>query len=623
MALTHTTPITKEEIHRMNERIIHRGPDDEGIYIDPRHRVGLGHRRLSIVDLSPAGHQPMSNPEKTVWITFNGEIYNFASLRADLEKKGYQFQSRTDTEVIIYLWQEYGERCVSFLRGMFAFAIWDEQKQIVFLARDRLGKKPLKYYIGPDTMVFASELKAFLGEPGVPREVDYEAIYHYLTLQYVPHPLTGFARIYKLPAAHYLTVDLAHDKPIISEPIQYWNLDYSKKLNLPEEEWKERIIDKLDECVKLRMIADVPLGAFLSGGVDSSGVVAFMAKNSPRPVKTFSIGFTEKSFNELPYARMMATRYGTEHQEFIVEPDAMTVLPHLVYHYEEPYADSSAIPTYYISKITRTHATVALNGDGGDENFAGYPWYRVLFYASLYQKTPWLFRKVNHRLTALLARLFSTSSLLTYGLTYAKGSLSASIAYTHSELLAYIQEEQKNAAFIPPHGASTHTILERYYAEAANWDLIDKAVYADIHTYLQDDLLTKVDIATMSVSLEGRSPLLDHEFMEMTTMIPANLKVTKKENKYIFKKALEPFVPKELMYRKKRGFSIPINHWLRTSLCDYAQEILSDDHAFTKEILGRDLIPHLWENHLRGKKEGKKIWALLTLELWHRQFFSS
>ncbi|KKU48135.1 asparagine synthase (glutamine-hydrolyzing) [Candidatus Uhrbacteria bacterium RIFCSPLOWO2_12_FULL_46_10] len=616
--------VSEKEIHRMNEKIKHRGPDGEGIYINQRGNVGLGHRRLAIIDLSPAGHQPMSNEDGTVWIVFNGEIYNFQSLRHDLEKQGHKFKSHTDTEIIIHLWEEHGENCLKYLRGMFAFAIWDERKQKLFLARDRVGKKPLKYYIGKDFIVFASELKAFLGEPDVPREMDFEAIHHYLTFQYVPHPMTGFKNVKKLPAAHYLTINLFGTTPKISEPTRYWNLDYSKKLNLSEEEWCERILAKLNECVKIRMIADVPLGAFLSGGVDSSAIVALMAKNSPQPVKTFSIGFSEKAFSELPYARMVAERYGTNHQEFIVEPNAIEVLPKLVYHYEEPYADSSALPTFYLSQMTRQYVTVALNGDGGDENFAGYPWYHVMHIAARYNKLPYLIKKTNHLIVDTIARFMHQSAFLRYGMIYTKGSLS-SPAYMHTELLAYLNEQEKETMYNNEYlslleSHPTWKFLEQYYMQARRYDPIDAALFTDINTYLANDLLPKVDVASMSVSLEARSPLLDHEFMELVAQIPSSLKIRHGEKKYIFKKLLEPLVPREVMYRKKRGFNIPINLWFHTSLYEYAKEILLNNNALNQLILKENAVESLLSRHHQVAKEGRRIWLLLTLELWFQNF---
>lgn len=611
------------ELERMHRRIEHRGPDDAGIYINPEKKVGLAHRRLAIIDLSPAGHGPMSNASQTVWITFNGEIYNFQGLRSDLEKKGYSFRSNSDTEVILYLWEEYGVECVNFLRGMFAFAIWDEKKKLFFMARDRVGKKPLKYYQGTDFFVFASELKAFLDEPGVPREIDDEAIHHYLTFQYIPHPMTGFKGIKKLPPAHYLHMDLSTGEPRV-EIKRYWNLDNSTVLDLPEEEWEARILEKLEESVRIRLMSDVPLGAFLSGGVDSSAIVAMMAKNSAQPVKTFSIGFTLDSHNELPYARQIAERYSTDHQEFIVEPNAIEVLPQLVYHYEEPYADSSALPTFYLSQMTRQHVTVALNGDGGDENFAGYPWYGVLRRNRTYQRLPYPLRALNAKLAHVVHQLIPLR-LFRYGELAARGGCKSQ-AYLHTELLSYFNEREKTSLYSKAFLEKTQRwnpseMLEHYYRKSGSVDPVSSAQFVDIHTYLPDDLLAKVDIASMMVSLEARSPFLDHEFMEMAAQIPSHLKWRGGSGKYILKKALRNLLPHDLMHRPKKGFSIPINPWFRTSLKQYAEDLLLGADAFPKGMFEEKGIKKLLENHARHGEEGRKIWMLVTLRLWIDRFF--
>jgi asparagine synthase (glutamine-hydrolysing) len=359
------TKIEKKDYKDCLDAISHRGPNDEGFYVDEN--IILGSRRLAIIDLSEAGHMPMTNEDGRFWIVFNGEIYNFLDLRKELEKR-HKFKSKTDTEVILHLYEEKGIDCLRYLRGMFAFAVWDKKEKILFLARDRLGKKPLKYYFNDKFFIFASELKAILKDKEVPREIDWGAIDEYLTYQYVPHPKTGFKGIFKLEPAHYLLITL--DGKIKKE--RYWDLDFTQKLNLSENEWIGAIEEKLKESVKIRLISDVPLGAHLSGGIDSSMVVAMMAQEMKEPVKTFSIGFKEKTYDETKYARLVAKRYGTDHHELIIEPNAIEILPKLVYHYEEPYADSSALPTWYLCQMTKNYITVALNGDGGDENFAGY-----------------------------------------------------------------------------------------------------------------------------------------------------------------------------------------------------------------------------------------------------------
>ncbi|MDO8335235.1 MAG: asparagine synthase (glutamine-hydrolyzing), partial [Candidatus Saccharibacteria bacterium] len=397
--------VNEHDLVRMGDAIKHRGPDDAGTYLSPDRHCGLSFRRLAILDLTDNGHQPMRYQDR-YQIVFNGEIYNFEAERAILENDGYRFLSGTDTEVILALYDKYKEQCLEHLRGMFSFAIYDEQDRTLFCARDRVGKKPFKYYFDGQVFLFASELKAILTQAEYHKEPDYEAIHHYLTYQYVPAPRTGFAGIQKLEPGHYLKLDCASGRLTKK---RYWRLDYSQQLTLDETEWKQRIMVKLDEAVRLRMVADVPLGAFLSGGIDSSAIVALMSQHSNNPVKTFSIGFKEQKFSELKYAQLIADRFQTDHTEFIVKPDAIETLPLLVRHYEEPYADSSALPTYYVSKLTREHVTVALNGDGGDENFGGYSRYSVQKFALAYDRFHMLHSAIAKPAASALYRLIKTT----------------------------------------------------------------------------------------------------------------------------------------------------------------------------------------------------------------------
>lgn len=616
-------PVNRASIEAMTSAIRYRGPDAEGIFV--KNNVGLGHRRLAIIDLSEAGKQPMSTPDEKLWITFNGEIYNFEELRKDLQKKGHHFRSKTDTEIILYLYQEYGENCLQYLRGMFAFAIWDESKKKLFLARDRAGKKPLKYYMGQDFIVFGSELKTFLSFPDVPREIDLQAIYHYLTLQYVPHPRTGFKDIKKLPPAHFLTVDLSGSKPHVVLK-KYWQLDFSHPLSLSEIEWKERLLQVFDESVRLRMISDVPLGAFLSGGLDSSAVVAFMSKHSTQPIKTFSIGFEEEDYNELPYARRVANTFKTDHQEFIVKPDALSILPNLITHYEEPYADSSAIPTWYLAQMTRQHVTVALNGDGGDENFAGYGMFPIHVFADhVYGRLPAFMRQ---HVVIPSARLFHRIKKD----TFSERCLRFATSYeTPRDLrylyyISYFNPEQKKALFRPDFPIesleSTQDLFLNICDESRAKGILDRSLFFNFQSYLPDDLLVKVDIATMAFGLEGRSPLLDHHFLELAAQIPSSLKVKGFTTKYIFKKALESVLPHDIIYRKKKGFGVPLEHWFRHELKSYAQEILLAKGTHLHQWLRRDAIQTLFNEHLETKiNHSNRLWALLTLELWSRTFF--
>ena len=615
--------IPPQDIETMNEAIRHRGPDDGGVYLSPDQKVGLGHRRLAIIDLSPLGHQPMRYLDRYE-IVFNGEIYNFQEKRDALEKDGYTFASHSDTEVILALYDKYREKCLDHLRGMFAFAIYDEQEQTLFCARDRVGKKPFKYYLDDNVFLFASELKAILTQPEYRKEPDYLAIHHYLTLQYVPAPLTGFIDIKKLEPAHSLTIDLK-TKAIRKE--RYWKLDYSHKLRLSEAEWKKRLIAKLEESVKLRMISDVPIGAFLSGGIDSSAIVALMAKNSKAPIKTFSIGFEEEKYNELRYAKIIAEKFKTNHTEFIVKPDAIELLPMLVRQYEEPFADSSALPTYYVSKLTRNHVTVALNGDGGDENFAGYTRYSAFQVSTLLDRLGWLNRLIGVPITRLLAR--SIRNTFFDHLHRFSKSLSDDYRRRYLSYTAYFTNEQKTALYTKQfrekmRGQDTYAVIASRFQESGSKNRTEQAVYADFVTYLPEDLMTKVDIATMTVALEGRSPFLDHELLELSARIPFGLKLKGLNNKkYILKETLRGIVPDEVMFRPKMGFGVPIDAWFREELKDYAREKLLDGQLVKRNLFKRSAIESILHAHASTSVNfSPHIWALLTLELWFEEYFS-
>lgn len=614
--------VSPQEIETMNDAIKHRGPDDDGVYISPDGKVGLGHRRLSIIDLSPLGHQPMRYLDRYE-IVFNGEIYNFEEKRAMLEQEGYTFVSHSDTEVILALYDKYQEKCLDHLRGMFAFAIYDEQKQVLFCARDRVGKKPFKYYIDDNVVLFASELKAILTQPEYHKEPDYLAIHHYLTLQYVPAPLTGFTGIHKLEPAHSLTINLK-TKSVKKE--RYWKLDYSKKLRLSETAWKKRILEKLDESVRLRMISDVPIGAFLSGGVDSSAIVALMAKNSKTPIKTFSIGFEEEKYNELKYAKIIADKFKTDHTEFIVKPDAIDLLPMLVRQYEEPFADSSALPTYYVSKLTRDHVTVALNGDGGDENFAGYTRYAAFQISTFLDHFDWLNRLIGIPVTRLCARYIKNTFF--DRLHRFSKSLSDDYRRRYLSYTAYFTNEQKSTLYTDTFKKKvarddTYDIIASRFTESGSKNHTEQAVYADFATYLPEDLMAKVDIATMAVSLEGRSPFLDHELLELSAQIPFSLKLKGFNNKkYILKEALRGTLPDEVMFRPKMGFGVPIDAWFRGELKDYAAGKLLDGQLVTRNLFKRDAIEDILHSHTSTDINfSPHIWALLTLELWFEEFF--
>lgn len=614
--------VTESSLQQMGNAIMHRGPDDAGTYMSSNRKVGFSFRRLAIIDLSAKGHQPMRYKNRYS-IVFNGEIYNYQSLRQMLKKKGATFVSQTDTEVILALYDRYKDKVVDHLRGMFAFAIYDEKENVLFCARDRVGKKPFKYYYDGKVFLFASELKAILTQNEYKRAPDFDAIHHYLTYQYVPSPMTGFQGIKKLKPGYTLTVDVARNA--IKEK-RYWHLDYSKKLALSETEWKARILAKLEESVKLRMIADVPLGAFLSGGIDSSAVVAMMSKHSTNPVKTFSIGFKEAKFSELSYARQVAEKFGTDHTEFIVTPDAIETLPLLVRHYEEPYADSSALPSYYVSKLTRDHVTVALNGDGGDENFAGYPWYSIQKFVLQYDRLQALHRATAQPAAKMLARIVKNT--FTNRTDRFAQTLSLPYAERYANYICYFPDEAKQRLYTDDFAQKvmrnkSAELMVQAFTAARTPDKLDQTLYADIATYLPDDLLVKVDIATMAVSLEGRSPFLDHEMLELTAKMPFNLKLKgMNQKKYILKEALRGILPDEVMFRKKMGFGVPIEQWFRGDLDGYIRNILLSDRSESRGLFRRAEIEAIIQAHqATAVNHATQLWALLTLELWFREYF--
>jgi asparagine synthase (glutamine-hydrolysing) len=622
--------------------LAHRGPDDEGMvfirgdkYLEvknhneiPGHEndfeIGLGHRRLSIIDLSETGHQPMCNEDASVWIVFNGEIYNFQEIKERLEKKGHLFKSKSDTEVILHSYEEWGVECLSHFRGMFAFAIWDSRLQQLFMARDRLGEKPLVYFRQNGHFAFASEIKALLQVPDVERKVNDTAIHHYLTYQYVPSPDTIFEGMQKLPPAHYLLYD--RDGNLKIE--RYWKLHFnSTHQTYPDlQELNDRIRTELEESVRLRLISDVPLGAFLSGGVDSSLIVGIMARLSEKPVKTFSIGFEEKEFDELSYARIVADHFSTEHHEFIVKPDAIGILPKLVWHYNEPFADSSAIPTYYVASLTKDFVKVVLTGDAGDENFAGYPRYLRSKWVALFTKIP---EKLRKELMPALVRRFSSLHWREKTLNRLADFmelLSHDQARNYAEQIKIFNAKEKNDIYTKEMAHYVEKVdsldfLSEKYEEIETDDLLDKLLYLDINSYLPEDLLVKMDIATMANSLEARVPFLDHKLMEVVAGIPSHFKLKGSISKFILKKTFSDFLPEAVLKRKKMGFGVPISRWIKNELRDYVYEVLLDRKTLNRGYFKKEGIERLLEEHIASRYDhSAKIWALLFLEIWFRIF---
>ena len=614
VSATRESDITEALVHHMCEQIVYRGPDDEGIHVADG--AGLGMRRLSIIDLS-GGHQPVFNEDRSAWIVYNGEVYNFPELRPELEKRGHRFYTKTDTEVIIHLYEEMGADCVQKLRGMFALAIYDKKKRKLVLARDRVGKKPLHYALVKDKLYFASEIKSILSVAPELAEINAQGLLDYLYYGYVPDPLTAFTGIQKLPAGHWL--EFENGKIQIR---QYWDLPgYNTHVPKSEEECLEELEHRLLEATRIRLISDVPLGAFLSGGIDSSTVVALMARASSGPVKTFSIGFTKDDFNEAKYARMVARKFGTDHHEMILEPNVVETVEQLTTSLEEPFGDSSMLPTYYVSQMARKHVTVALSGDGGDEIFAGYDRYRIHSNRRFFEYIPeWARRFYRDRLFPLTpplmkGRKFSYNVTLPWRERYVDG-------------LSFVPAFERDAPLLSDdfrrvlrRSDDPQNVLLRYFANAPARDPVSELLYVDTKTYMVGDILTKVDRMSMLNSLEVRVPMLDHQFMEWVTGLPPEWKLRGSTQKYILRKLAERIgVPLEALNRPKQGFALPLVHWMRHELKDVLM-ILLEPRSLQRGYFEADGIRLLMNDHLqRGRDVTARIWRLLMFELWHRNF---
>lgn len=612
------SPVDEPLLGRMCDAIRHRGPDEDGFYVNGP--VGLGIRRLSIIDLK-GGQQPIHNQDRTAWIVFNGEIYNYLELREKLEKLGHTFYTNSDTEAIIHAYDQYGSDCPKHLRGMFAFAIWDERTEELFLARDRVGKKPLLYAQLNGQFVFGSEFSALLLHPGISKDTDTEALHHYLSFMCVPAPLTAYRAIRKLEPAHSLRWRKGEIKIE-----RYWQPDFSHKLSISDEEAGERALDILRDAVRVRLMSEVPLGAFLSGGIDSSAVVALMSEASSEPVKTFSIGFEEQDFSELHHARRIAQHVGADHHEFIVRPDAMEVLPTLVEHYGEPYADSSAIPTYYVARETRKHVTVALNGDGGDESFAGYERYAAMRIAEKYHRLPALLR--NSAVQPAIGLLPSSETKRTRIRDAKRFVQAASLPKVERYLrwVSVFDSQAKQNLYSENFQHETENIqaadmISPWFAQANGGGIVDAALLTDIMTYLPNDLLVKVDIATMAVSLEARSPFLDHHVIDFAASLPENMKLRGLTTKYLLKRVLKRLLPAENLERRKMGFGVPIGHWFRGQMQAFLRETLLSQKSLSRGLFKPDALKQLVELHTRGERDyAHQLWTLLMLELWFQRF---
>jgi asparagine synthase (glutamine-hydrolysing) len=597
----------------MCRAIAHRGPDDQGTMVEEG--VALGMRRLAIIDLA-GGDQPISGETGSVTIVFNGEIYNYRDLQRELEARGHQFKTHSDTEAIVHAYEEFGPACIDRLRGMFVFAIWDQAAHSLFIARDRVGKKPLFYTLtAQGTFIFASELKALLAHPEIEVEINLTAIDAYFTLGYVPDPLSVFRGVHKLAPGHHL---LFTNGKVTEQ--QYWDFEFEPAASQREEDYLDELRRLLDESVRLRLIADVPLGAFLSGGIDSSVVVALMARNMGQPVKTFSIGFQEDSYNELEYARLTARQFGTDHHEFIVTPEICGVVDDLVWHLDEPFADQAAIPNYVVSKLARDHVTVVLSGDGGDELFAGYTRYVVERQRRAFARLP---RGVREGVMQPLSRRLPHGA---WGRNYLHNvSLepitryldSVSVFSSLNRSLLYTEEFREK---LGP-GAYAAQLFSGLSAKVNTEEPLDKLLYIDSKTYLPGDILTKVDRMSMAVSLEARAPLLDHKLIDFVTRIPASMKLAGQETKHLFKRAVQDLIPPQILHRPKQGFGVPIQDWINQQLRQRIRETLSEPRTRQRGYVNPHYVDVLLDEHERGRRDhSTSLWALLMLELWHRQF---
>jgi len=601
-------------VYKMRELLTHRGPDEFGYFFNKN--LALGHRRLSIIDLS-SGQQPMRNEQGNIRIVFNGEIYNFLELREEFRKKGYTFRTNSDTEVIIKGYECYGVDIIHKLNGMFALAIWDESKKRLFAARDRLGKKPFYYYPGKDRFIFASELKSLLADPEIPREVNMEAVDQYFSFGYIPSPLTIFHNIYKLRPGHLL---IWQNEAISTH--QYWDVEYKESSDCrTEDDFTDRLEELLAAAVKRRLISDVPLGAFLSGGIDSSTVVGMMARVSGAPVKTFTIGFEEQAYSEVPDARIVADTFKTHHHEYKVKSSAVDILPTLVWHFDEPFADSSAVPTFYVSKIARENVTVILSGDGGDELFAGYRSYYKRNQYDVYKKIP---RQLREKVIGPLAGALPINArgknfLLEISKLEKKENFEIIEYYPQIKHDLYSDDFRKQISRY-----NDIQSLVNYWGNMPAGPKLSRMQYFDTKFYLPDDILVKVDRMSMANSLETRAPLLDYTIAEFAATIPVELQFKDGRGKYILRKMASRFLPMHVFTKKKQGFAIPMNEWFRNELKEYALDLLTSSRLKNRGYFNPKIINYILNEHIKGRRDYSTwIWSLVIFELWHQTYFDT
>ena len=608
-------PPNLDALRAMVEVMHHRGPDDGGcVAIGP---AALGMRRLAIIDLS-GGAQPMSDESGAVWIVFNGEIYNFRELAKQLEAEGVPLRTHSDTEVLLKLFATRGAGCLELLNGMFAFAAYDRRHDRFLIARDRLGIKPLFYRSAGERLWFGSELKCLLADPRIPRDLDPQAIHDFLAFNYMPAPLTAVSGVRQLLPGTALLVERGRERIL-----QYWNLDYTSDTSRTEADWVEAVREGLSEAVRRRLVADVPFGAFLSGGIDSSAVVAFMSRHMQQPVKTFSIGFNEKSYSELDRARIASKAFGTDHHELVVDPDVAALVPRLVWHSDEPSADSSAIPVYLVSELARRHVTMALSGDGGDELFAGYETYPAFYWRQMYRRIPALLRRgLIGPLIRAIPAASAKISLEFRAKRFVKGA-ELSMERSHYSWRNIFDDAMRSELYTPEFAASftpldSFRFYEEYFRESEGWTPINRLLHVDPPFYLPNDMLVKVDRMSMACSLEARVPFLDHTLVELAARIPEGIKFKGREKKGLLKRALRGVVPDELLDGPKRGFNVPIPVWLRGPLRPLAEEALGRRRQRELGLFRPEVVEGLWQEHLAGKRDlSFQLWGLITFTLWH------
>jgi asparagine synthase (glutamine-hydrolysing) len=610
-------------LDHMNNTLTHRGPDDSGCFIDPLQRVGLAMRRLSIIDLA-TGHQPMTNEDKSVWIVFNGEIYNHLDIRKDLQNRGHIFSTQADTEAILHAYEEYGLECIHHLNGMFAFAIWDSRRNRLLLVRDRVGIKPLYYHLSPNLLIFASELKGLLAHPDTPRQIDPLALDQFLSLEYIPAPRTIFKDVHKLPPGHRLILE---EGQVRIEP--YWEVKF-QPIEDDEATCAERLSELLYDAVKIRLMADVPLGAFLSGGIDSSTVVAFMSQAAHAPVRTFSIGFDDASYNELPFARLVSQQFGTQHQEVILQPDIQDLTARLVAQFDEPFADFSIFSTYLVCEVASQHVKVVLSGDGGDEVFAGYETYLAQSLDRRYYRhvPAWLRTSLLPRLLASLPPSPAKKGFINKAKRFVEGgALPAPLQ--HTRWMMFLQEADKQFLYTPDlrlalSAETPGDLLQSYFQRVSGIDSLAQGQYVDIKTYLAEDILTKVDRMSMAVSLEARVPLLDYRIVEFALNLPPRLKLTGGQTKIILRHLMADRLPKAILDKPKEGFSIPLKHWLGQELRPLMTDLLAQDTLQRRGYFSPECVNRWINEHMEQKaNHSHRLWALMVFEMWHRHILET